>query len=67
MAKSSMVIAKRRMAAGFAQALEEDSVVRNAPKLDGARSAPRLEAPAIAAAKAKSARSKTRTPSARAP
>jgi hypothetical protein len=56
MTKSSIVIARRRVAAGYAQALEEDSRPRNAPKLDGARSAPRLKAPAADAAKAKSAK-----------
>lgn len=67
MAKASMVIAKRRMAAGYAQALEEDSSIRSAPKLDGQRSAPRLEIPGLAEAKAKSAKSKSRTAAARAP
>jgi hypothetical protein len=67
MAKASMVIAKRRMAAGYAQALEEDASIRSAPRLDGARSAPRVEVPALAAAKAKSTKSKSRSATARAP
>ena len=55
------------MAAGYAQALEEDAPIRFAPTLDGARSAPRIEVPAVATAKAKPPKSKSRAAAARGP